>query len=282
MVKRYKGLIIFFYALCVILLVICAVTDIDLRIDIALNNTKKPVAIWFQNTGEMPAYLVCPIAGAILFYCCNSRWAKGFGLLVEIIGSAVLGYYIAGFFFESDYQTGFGIVWGIGFGLVLLLLVRYVKIPSKYKKVLVVLAVTGICVMAAQGILVTAVKSVWGRVRFRDLLASGSYGAFTPWYIPSGINGNRSFPSGHTSGASVVFLSMLLPAAFKKYENKMPLAFWLSFAYTAVVAVSRLVMGAHFLSDVVMGAVIGFSCALIGLWAFERYTSKNGMKVPMQ
>ncbi len=277
MLKKYRGLIIFFYAFCVVMLILGIFFDLD--IDKALNSPNNPIAVWFCNTGEIPSRLVCPLAGVILFYLGEKRSTKVIGAVVELGGSAYLGYYTSEYFFTGDYKTVFGIVWGIGFGLVLLFMFKYVKIPEKYKELLKILAVIGILVMAAELLVTSGIKLLWGRVRFRDMLAAGSYDAFTPWYIPNGSNGNNSFPSGHTAGAAMIFLVMLIPLAFDKYKDKMQLCYWVSFAYTMVVGFTRLVMGAHFLSDVAMGAIIGFTCVLIGLKAFESYTKKNNIRV---
>ncbi|MEJ2105026.1 MAG: phosphatase PAP2 family protein, partial [Ignavibacteriaceae bacterium] len=46
-------------------------------------------------------------------------------------------------------------------------------------------------------ICIQLVKIIWGRVRFRDLDAL--YSQFTSWYLPQGITGFDSFPSGHAA-----------------------------------------------------------------------------------
>ncbi|MCD7722554.1 MAG: phosphatase PAP2 family protein [Clostridiales bacterium] len=272
MIKKYKGFIIFFYAFCAAALIAGAFAD--LQLDIALNSPENPVAVWFYYTGEIPCRLICPLAGAVLFYFCEKRVARAAGLLLEMGGSAYLGYYISKYFFTGDFKTAYGIVWGIGFGIVLLFVFKYINVPGEYKKILTALAVIGVAVMAVQLSLVECLKYLWGRVRFRDLLAAGSYDAFTAWYIPNGLNGNKSFPSGHTAGAAMSFLIMLFPAAFCKWERHARLCCAGAFIYTAIVGVTRLVMGAHYLSDIAMGAVIGFSCVLVGIKVFEKYVSK--------
>jgi len=63
-----------------------------------------------------------------------------------------------------------------------------------------------------------------------------------------------SFPSGHTLhavGFSLVAVSYYPPLA------------WLLFPFALLVATSRLVLGLHYPSDVVMGAAIGAALALV-------------------
>ena len=128
----------------------------------------------------------------------------------------------------------------------------------------------GVIVMTAQLLCIEGLKYLWGRVRFRDLLAAGNYDAFTSWLHPNGINGNKSFPSGHTAGAGMSYLMMLLPLCTDRFKGKERLCFLLPFAYTSLVAFSRLVMGAHYLSDVAMGGAISFSLVLVALKIYEK------------
>ena len=65
-----------------------------------------------------------------------------------------------------------------------------------------------------------------------------------------------SFPSGHTLHA-VVF--SLVAAAYY------PVLAWLAFPFAALVAVSRLILGLHYPSDVLAGGLIGGLIALLSL-----------------
>jgi len=65
-----------------------------------------------------------------------------------------------------------------------------------------------------------------------------------------------SFPSGHTLHA-VVF-SLVATAYY-------PALGWLVWPFTALVALSRLVLGLHYVSDVLVGAVLGGAVAALSL-----------------
>ena len=118
------------------------------------------------------------------------------------------------------------------------------------------------CVYAAIAalIIIWAFKLFWGRVRFRQL--DGDLSRFTPWYLPQGINGYFSFPSGHTANAAVIFTSVyylrFLP---KKFARCKPLLVVLLLVWIVVAAYSRVRVGAHYLSDVLFGAAITFGIA---------------------
>lgn len=272
MIKRYKNNIIVFYTIALVSLITAAF--VDLKLDIILNNPENPFAIWFRNTGEMPNYLICPLAGCVLFHLCDSKAVKAIGLLVNLGGSAYLGYYICGYFFIDDSnKTAFGIIFGIGTGLIILITGKHITVPEKLKNPLVILAIAGIAVLAAEIGVIQILKALWGRVRFRDLIAAGSYDAFTAWYHPNGINGNMSFPSGHTAGAGTCYLMMLLPLVSDEYRKRKNLCFIIPFIYTSTVAFTRLVMGAHYLSDVTVGGMVSFSIVLIALKIIESKTN---------
>lgn len=267
MLKKYKVNIILFYVLAAVALIAAAFCDLEL--DKFLNNPDDIFSIWFRNTGEIPGRLICPVAGTVLFYTYRNKFEQIAGFLITIGGAAYFGYYIGKYFFLEDNRMLFSIIYGIGFGITALMIGSLIKIPEKYRDILRKTAIIGIVVMFVQIALIEAMKYLWGRVRFRDLLAEGNFDKFTPWYHPNGINGNKSFPSGHTAGAGMSYLMMFLPCMSKKWEKRKQLCFWIPFIYTSVVAFTRLVMGAHYLSDVAMGGIVSFSLVIIAMKIYE-------------
>lgn len=275
-IKKYTPYIIFFYIACAAALICAAFFDLEL--DIKLNNPTDAFAIWFRNTGEMPSRLICPLAGAVLVKTCEKHIQKFLGYIVCIGGSAYLGFHMSSYFLfeEANHMSGeavsiaYGIIYGIGVGVIILITIRLIHIPKRMIAPLRTIALIAIIVMFIQLGIVECSKYLWGRVRFRDLLKAGSYDAFTPWYHPNGINGNKSFPSGHTAGAGMSYLLMFMPYISKKWENKSALCFFIPFVYTSIVAFTRLVMGAHYLSDVTVGGLISFTVIIIAVNIYEK------------
>lgn len=273
MLKKYRTEIIVFYVLAAAAMVVASF--FDLKIDIALNDPSNPFAVWLYRTGEFPSRLICPIAGAVIFRCTDKKAVAAIGAALCLGGSAYMGYYIGKHFFVEEYRMAFSLLWGIGFGVAALYAVRFVTVPNEFKRPLFTAAVIGVGVMTAQLLTVDIMKNLWGRVRFRDLLSSGSCDGFTAWFVINGKNGNKSFPSGHTAGAGMSYLLMLLPFIDKKREKYRAVYFWCPFIYTSAVALTRLVMGAHYLSDVTVGGVIAFSCVLVGIKVYEKTCMTN-------
>ncbi|MBD5134229.1 MAG: phosphatase PAP2 family protein [Clostridiales bacterium] len=73
----------------------------------------------------------------------------------------------------------------------------------------------------------------------------------------------NSFPSGHTNAAFAFALAVCLSAPKKWMKISAVCA-------AAVMGLSRLYVGVHFPSDVLVGAVIGSLCGLAGAWIVKR------------
>jgi undecaprenyl-diphosphatase len=108
--------------------------------------------------------------------------------------------------------------------------------------------------IGAQAVVVWALKLAIGRVR--------------PWLAlglpaPIGAPHDGSFPSGHAAGSFCVaaFLSVALPAAWPRSPGRARALSGAALAVAALVAISRVYLGAHFPADVLAGALLG---ALIG------------------
>ena len=103
------------------------------------------------------------------------------------------------------------------------------------------------------------------------LVASDSRVPFMPWWNPdpslrdpfvvcgTALDEFKSFPSGHTANASALMLLSLLPQLHPSLASRRHLLFTAGFSWTALVALSRIVTGAHYLTDTVMGFTIGLA-----------------------
>ena len=98
---------------------------------------------------------------------------------------------------------------------------------------------------------VWAFKIPWGRWTFRDMIKAGELILYTPWYLPQGFNGHYSFISGHTGMAFCVLPIVLL---FRKNSIHSYIAWILVLLWSFSVALSRVIIGAHFASDVLFAA----------------------------
>ena len=118
----------------------------------------------------------------------------------------------------------------------------------------------------------TVVKNIFHRPRYR-IAVYNDYCDFYPWWercvdYKSIMEMHsltkeefKSFPSGHTSVcAMTMFGVVLFPFITGKELKRQVLYFYLAMAYTIFVAFTRLLVGAHYLSDVGMGGLITLVC----------------------
>jgi membrane-associated phospholipid phosphatase len=87
---------------------------------------------------------------------------------------------------------------------------------------------------------------------------------------------NKSMPSGHTSFSFTTATSVYL--MYPKWYVALP-----AFAWATSVGYSRMYLGLHYPSDVLMGAVVGSSSAIITNWARKNLINrkkKNLTKIP--
>lgn len=151
-------------------------------------------------------------------------------------------------------------------------------------------------------------KQITGRIRFREMVAASNgffndkglsfgktenlatrlnksmvgitdFSAFAPWYkinTSSGIYSHTdSFPSGHTSYSCTLFLSVLFFNAFDKLKKFAPVAAILSFLYILVMGFSRIVAGAHYLTDVAGAMIIAYTLFLAVNFIYNKFISKG-------
>ena len=81
----------------------------------------------------------------------------------------------------------------------------------------------------------------------------------------------KSMPSGHTAFAFTTATSLF--TAYPKWYVGLPL-----YAWATSVGYSRLYLGQHYPSDVLLGAVVGTGSALASNWLYKKLTHKKEQK----
>lgn len=119
------------------------------------------------------------------------------------------------------------------------------------------IAKIGILLSLLPILIITLLKMIWGRPRYRSMVDPSS--EFTPWYLIQGFttdNEFMSFPSGHSANSATVIWITLLPLWLKKLKPFANYLFIGAFGWTICVMISRIMMGAHFATDVLIGSMI--------------------------
>ena len=132
------------------------------------------------------------------------------------------------------------------------------------------------------------IKSPVGRMRFRAMNLINDFSYFTPWYEISGArdlllgnspvpkDGFKSFPSGHTFSAGISYVLICLPYLYDRFNNRKWTIIWyvIPICFTGLVGLSRIVAGAHYLSDVLVGGTIAYVAVEVFKYIFIVRKSK--------
>ena len=116
--------------------------------------------------------------------------------------------------------------------------------------------------VAVSGLATDVIKWIAGRFRPRMLFENQAYG-FDFFHIKHTMT---SFPSGHTTTAFA--LAMVVMFLYPRWR-------WVAWSLALGVAISRIAITAHFVSDTLAGAWIGIASTL---WLYERYFKKSVLR----
>lgn len=149
------------------------------------------------------------------------------------------------------------IIWTIGTGSVY----RWISRKDySVRQELIKVAISGVAFYFVSSMLIENMKLHWGRFRPYEIARAIEGAHFTHWWNMNGINGHKSFPSGHTlSGMSAVFLTFFCN---RNNIKKQKIITYITIFYGLIMGISRVRIGAHFLSDVTISAVLTFFIAL--------------------
>lgn len=249
-----------YYLIAVWIIAAFLLESSDLWISIKVNDPNSFWAIVLEKFGEIPGLIV--VLFGVHIYIVTLKTSSniktilftGFLLttasLITIYVLIVLSLSISEnwFFFNSNRNYFFLAAVLLNIALSILFRKRY-----KFSKKTVLFSRISVK-MFFYGYLfiIQPLKIFWGRIRFRDL-AEG-YNDFSAWYIPNGINGNQSFPSGHAA-MGFMLLSLFVFVADKSFYKRLFFK-GIIISWAAAVCISRVVIGAHFTSDVLFGAFI--------------------------
>ena len=259
----------------------------DYQINKALFSDKNTFGLILSVIGTMPGYgMLAVLGGGFLALGLKKQYHLAFNIIFYIVAAVlvVLGIYFSGreFFgpngFTNDKIKFVGYIIAApfmgGFGFLGYYLVK----RSEVKYLLPLLIIMGALIFIALVPGVTLLKSIFHRPRYRSIQLYEAEGLlFHNWWVRcenyealmNQFNLTKeefkSFPSGH-AGASLVFAFSVsfLPKLDKKYEPLQIPLFYAGFIWTIIISFSRLWVGAHFLSDVSMGALITAICLLVG------------------
>ena len=280
--RTYTRSAVILAAVLLILLIVGSFADLPIS-RLLYPGKESSLGQFFAAFGEMPAFLCLTSAGLLLAE--NRKRLPGLKPLAWLLGGAalvLLGIVLA--VHEATDNVPAMPSWVAllvavflaavsGVGLLLLTADCPVKTVLRFALTLVFVSV---CTMAV----IQIIKLPWGRARMRLIYDTGNESYFTPWWkagsalknklVADGVPADefRSFPSGHTGCAACGMLAILLPTLHKKWKGKERVCLLAGILWTAIVAFSRIRMGAHFLSDTMVSWLLALGISALGVRLF--------------
>ncbi|MHA2180808.1 MAG: phosphatase PAP2 family protein [Promethearchaeota archaeon] len=227
----------------------------DLEISIAVVDENSSWGNFGREFGEVPGWGLIAIALSTFIggYNENIKKQKIPAYVIIFIGIVL---FILGVIDKSSYLMLIG--GSMTISLVLFTLISFKKDWGAYRKISTVITVLTVINPL---VFIQITKIFWGRVRFRDL--SPSFIEYTPWFIPQGITGNQSFPSGHTAMAWML-LPLIILITTKDWKTPIKIIITtFVVGWGIFVAFSRVAIGAHYASDVLFSTGIATMVTLL-------------------
>lgn len=247
-------------------------------------------SIIVEYVGPLPSTAIIGSAGVFLYHYFMEKetehhkfFAWFYLILIIVIVGVFWGY-------DTVHRHLDGAYWWFVIGIPVIAIVEIpvfflLKHGNKedYLKKALILVFAALLVL----ILTFGVKLLVVRPRYMFLLQWERVDLYKPWYAFGGdksiykvLPGYESYaiqswPSGHSSYASMMILLVIFPSCFEKTKGK---EFWFflgGMVYAFLVMLARMLDGHHFLSDVSFGAFFGFISCVISMIACSAVKKKN-------
>ena len=254
----------------------------DESISRALFGPENAFGVFLAAWGETPALLSLVAAGTLLIVARNR--ARNPIAVVQLIGGGLLvALGAAGTTFQALRYIEIPIVALviIGAALVVPTVLLFRTIGRRADRATAVrVGLAFFLVVIVEIIVVNVMKQIWQRPRMR-LLEEDPSVAFQPWQIGSddfarltaeGVSWDEfaSFPSGHTANGAVLILVVLLALLVPRLTRFVPLLWWIGAIGGLLVAMSRIITGAHFVTDTVGGYAVALISVLVAIIILQR------------
>ena len=278
MTKRNKLLLLSGSCVFIVLAILFFFFDLNISKTVVQDNPSF-IFLLFAAIGEFPIYLGPILFGLVFGFTSENKNMRLGSHLVGLIGTYFALTRLVNGVFEVFFSSEIGLLQYSLLALASLFLYMFMfivfnKIDRDNLEKLKDIALIYLIVTISSVALVSVIKFIWGRPRYRIL--SPDYSEYTNYLVIHGLsNGSigtdyRSFPSGHTNAAtSILILSLIAP----RFSSKKWIKYLISgacYLYVLIMAISRVCVGAHYASDVLFGFGISSICFLTTYIIFKK------------
>lgn len=265
-----------------VLLLIFTFTDLQISMAVAV---KPAVARVLEILGEIPFTLLAAFGAALLVrfrnrqaLLKNAAALLGGGALF-LLFSAMGGFMTWNYLRRNlgDVPEVTAAIIGAAIGVAAIFITLQVPVENRQKALRYAAAALLYFVLVI--IVMNFLKTTWGRMRFREM--TDPLHEFTRWYQICGRgkfdDAFASFPSGHSMNSAGVILLILLPDLIPALEGKEKALRIFAYIWCATVGFSRVLMGAHFASDVTVGVMLSLLLfELLHTFLYQKYQKGKG------
>lgn len=262
----------------------------DLQINQAIYDPQNVFGLTMAAVGEGLGYAAISLSGGVLFFLGLKRYELWWQKTI-LIGVGLVAIVLALYFQSTHVINGnaFNIKdewWALPFvGIPIGLLIcgagfgfgyylgKTSDNPNLLKMMIVFVGITLLSIL-----IITLLKSIMQRTRFRYLEKIDDYGKYGNWWERGEVfdatdkEQFKSFPSGHvgTAALGIVMLAFIPLFKTKWMEKKwlQPGLMLIGTIWVLVLAFSRMLVGAHFLCDVGFGFLITMIFYLVADFIF--------------
>lgn len=267
----------------IILIVCLGIGSIcDYNLSLAIFNKENLFGNILAAYGQLPTSAALSVAGVLLIYTVDHQ--KKLNMILSYVGGFLLNVFALfmgvmepTMYFPNIHVAILAVITILLFVLINAIILRLVS-NANDKDIRRFVGFI-VFVVFVQIIVINVIKVPWGRPRMRMISETPGASFQSWWVIGSSMKTElmalgvaseefKSFPSGHTASAACSMIICVLPLLNDKLKAKSNLLFWGAALFTAIVAFSRIIMGAHFLSDVTVGFSVCFLVLVLAVKIF--------------
>lgn len=240
----------------------------------------------FSYIGVIPTFVGWSFLGSTIFYLSKKqvedtkkrRWLIAFSILLLLLSVLYFCNTIC-FSNANVFEVNFVVAYSIGIAVIAAAAYLGYKLSEQssnadlLKKALFLAAVSLVTL-----VIISSAKEIMCRPRYRYVLAMGDLSYFRSWWqngrslkesLGDGVISDEftSMPSGHSAYSMfAIFIFPFLSDYVDKLKKFKPHLFALGFIWWAMTAISRMTMGAHYLTDVTIAGLLAiFAYATVSL-----------------
>jgi membrane-associated phospholipid phosphatase len=230
-------------------------TFFDYQATAAVYNPDSFFGHLFKVIGTAPPWIVLAGLFSCMFYRVKSKKNKVVATICMVIANIISVIFLLTYY-TRDPLLYVLIIPPAAALLTLVFFWIFKLVPKKILDILFYVFLIVSVFYLMETALVQLLKVFVGRVRFVDLDTLLSN--YTLWFIPNGINGHESFPSGHTSSAAAIWVLILCCFVFNFKNWQKACLYFVAVSFAVCTALSRMVLGAHYATDVIFSLFTSF------------------------